>query len=59
MDLDGEDNDEAEGKIPKPAGVAGRPRSGGYNLEQSLAWRKNDFKRLKVSLFSWLVIPLI
>ena len=43
-------DDQDDGKIPKPVGVAGRPGSGGYNLERSLAWRKNDFKRLKVCL---------
>jgi hypothetical protein len=42
-------NDQADSKIPKPAGDAGRPGSGGYNLERSLAWRKDEFKRLKVS----------
>lgn len=38
-----------DGKIAKPHGEAGRPHSGGYNLERTLAWRKATFKQLKVS----------
>lgn len=37
------------GKIPKPSGEAGRPYSGGYNLERKLAWSKITFKQIKVS----------
>jgi hypothetical protein len=37
-----------DGKIAKPLGEAGRPHSGGYNLERELGWRKTTFKQLKV-----------
>jgi len=37
-----------EGKIAKPHGEAGHPRSGGYNLERKLGWSKTGFKQLKV-----------
>lgn len=35
-------------KIPKPEGEAGRPGRGGYNLEKSLNWDADRFKKLKV-----------
>jgi hypothetical protein len=34
--------------IPKPSGEAGRPRSGGYNLEDTLAWPKDQYEALVV-----------
>ncbi|OBZ69754.1 hypothetical protein A0H81_10353 [Grifola frondosa] len=37
-----------EDQIRKPDGEAGRPRSGGYNLESELKWHPSDFKKLKV-----------
>lgn len=35
-------------KIPKPVGEAGRPNSGGYNLERKLKWEKEVFEEIKV-----------
>ena len=43
---DSADLDDA--KIPKPAGEAGRPGRGGYNLEVTLDWNPKAFKKLKV-----------
>lgn len=50
------DSDESEGelgpeaeKIPKPAGEAGRPASGGYNLETALGWKEVTFNKITVS----------
>jgi hypothetical protein len=34
--------------IPKPAGAAGRPESGGYNLAAAMHWSSDTFKRLQV-----------
>jgi hypothetical protein len=34
--------------IPKPAGAAGRPESGGYNLAAAMHWSGDTFKRLQV-----------
>jgi len=42
---------EANDKIPKPSGEAGRPGRGGYNLEEQLGWGEEGFKALKVSLY--------
>lgn len=36
-------------QIPKPIGEAGRPGSGGYNLEDTLHWPKPRFSNLQVS----------
>lgn len=36
------------GQIPKPAGEAGRPGRGGYNLEKVLGWHADELKQLKV-----------
>jgi len=36
--------------IPKPDGEAGRPGRGGYNLEETLRWKKKEFKAVKVFL---------
>jgi len=42
---------EANDKIPKLSGEAGRPGWGGYNLEDQLGWGEEGFKALKVSLY--------
>lgn len=34
--------------IRKPPGEPGRPRSGGFNLEEALGWPKDDFDRIQV-----------
>lgn len=51
----GEDN--PLGKIPKPAGEAGRPGRGGYNLQAQLNWSVSEFERVKVSFL--LLSPVI
>jgi hypothetical protein len=38
--------------ILKPEGEAGRPGRGGYNLEETLSWKRKDFVRLKVCGYS-------
>lgn len=35
-------------KIPKPPGEAGRPGSGGFNLEETLGWPKEYFNKIQV-----------
>ena len=52
-DVESEDeNIEAtETMIPKPAGVAGRPCSGGYNLEVALNWNEETLSKITVSQF--------
>ena len=35
-------------QIPKPPGGPGRPRSGGYNLQEQLGWEKDEFEEIKV-----------
>ena len=35
--------------IPKPAGEAGWLQSGGYNLEKTLGWPKEEFDEIQVS----------
>lgn len=37
-------------KIPKPPGEAGRPGSGGFNLEEALGWSKDYFTAVQVFL---------
>jgi hypothetical protein len=55
-DSGGKDGDKSGGKdgskIPKPAGEAGRPRSGGYNLKEVLGWTKADFDKIQVRRIS-------
>ncbi|KAF8881509.1 hypothetical protein CPB84DRAFT_1687214 [Gymnopilus junonius] len=34
--------------IPKPAGEAGRPGHGGYNLKETRAWHPKEYKMIKV-----------
>ncbi|KIJ04470.1 hypothetical protein PAXINDRAFT_22241 [Paxillus involutus ATCC 200175] len=46
-DLDLESEVGNIGKIPKPNSEAGRPRRGGYNLEEQLGWGEDDFKTRK------------
>src|SRR5262245_13312900 len=45
--------------IPKPRGEAGRPDSGGYNLEIAMNWNPSEFTRLRVTLYSQCPIPLL
>ena len=45
----GEDDD-GEGKISKPPGEPGRPRSGGYKLEDVLGWNEATFEAVRVSI---------
>jgi hypothetical protein len=35
-------------KIQKPPGEAGRPKSGGFNLEETLGWSKEFFNKIQV-----------
>jgi len=44
------DNWETSPLIMKPSGEPGRPHSGGYNLEDTLAWPKDLYNALTVSL---------
>lgn len=46
-DEDGEVNNT---KIPKPAGEAGRPQSGGYNLQEKLDWNDKTYESVVVSM---------
>ena len=39
-----------QGKISKPPGEPGRPRSGGYKLEAVLGWNEAIFEAVRVSL---------
>ena len=39
-------------KIPKPPGEAGRPKSGGFNLEETLSWPKEYFNDVQVGSFN-------
>lgn len=43
-------------KIPKPPGEAGRPGSGGFNLEETLGWPKEEFNKIQVSYKSLKII---
>ena len=47
-DSDDDDEHGVVGLIPKPAGEAGRPGRGGYNLKEALGWTATDFDQLKV-----------
>ncbi|KJA18372.1 hypothetical protein HYPSUDRAFT_205480 [Hypholoma sublateritium FD-334 SS-4] len=44
---DSESGSESDGLIPKPAGEAGRPSRGGYNLQTELGWPAADYMRFK------------
>lgn len=55
--LSDEDDEDSEGdrevstsKIPKPPGEAGRPQSGGYNLQDKLDWNDRTYESVVVSL---------
>lgn len=37
--------------IKKPPGQAGRPNSGGYNLEEAVGWPTEEFVKLQVGCF--------
>lgn len=45
---DDDDDDDDEDMIPKPAGEAGRPGRGGYNLKDALEWDSKALKKLRV-----------
>lgn len=47
-DSDGSETETPSGRIPKPAGTAGRPNSGGFNLEEVLGWEKAQFAEFTV-----------
>ena len=54
QEFDESDDADAEdegivGLIVKPAGEAGRPGRGGYNLKEALGWSLTDFNQLKVT----------
>jgi hypothetical protein len=54
-DEDGEPESEEDGevnstKIPKPPGEAGRPQSGGYNLQDKLGWNDKTYESVMVSM---------
>ena len=42
-------------KIPKPPGEAGRPGSGGFNLEETLGWPKEYFNKIQVRYETYVV----
>ena len=44
------DSEEEPTLIPKPAGEAGRKRSGGYNLQEALQWTDSTYNAVMVSL---------
>ncbi|KAL0063777.1 hypothetical protein AAF712_009334 [Marasmius tenuissimus] len=44
---DDSDSETLPTTIPKPEGEAGRPRRGGYNLEEQLGWEEKFFKQVK------------
>ena len=54
----GEDED-VEGKISKPPGEPGRPRSGGYKLEDVLGWNEATFEAVRVSISSEKTYPCL
>jgi hypothetical protein len=47
-----EEDGEVSKKIPKPAGSAGRPQSGGYNLQDKLTWNDITYESIMVSLLN-------
>jgi hypothetical protein len=56
-DSDDASVDPDEATIPKPPGEAGRPESGGYNLEVAVNWNSSEFVLLKVAFHSLSLIP--
>jgi hypothetical protein len=51
-DPESEDCGVEDEKIPKPPGEAGRPMSGGYNLETALGWKCNTYNTILVSPYT-------
>ena len=51
-ELDSEEDGESSTKVPKPSGMAGRPQSGGYNLQDKLGWNDTTYQRILVSLLN-------
>ena len=53
---DKSDKSESEGvgstKTPKPPGSAGRPQSGGYNLQDTLGWNDTTYQSITVSFLN-------
>jgi hypothetical protein len=49
-DPESEENGEVNTKIPKPPGEAGRPQSGGYNLQDKLGWNDKTYESVIVSM---------
>jgi hypothetical protein len=47
LDLTNNKSDAAS-LIPKPIGEMGKPRLGGYNLQESLGWEDDYYKSVKV-----------
>jgi hypothetical protein len=45
-----ESEEDTSKKIPKPPGEAGRPHSGGYNLQDKLDWNDKTYESIVVSL---------
>lgn len=44
------DHQEVEGKIPKPKGEPGRPRSGGFGVAESLGWAEGEYRKVQVRM---------
>jgi hypothetical protein len=66
IDDDGDDGDSEEEnvdgretQIPKPAGVARWPSSGGYNLELALGWNKVTISKITVSHIASKLMPIL
>ena len=51
-ELDSEEDGGVGKKVPKPSGMAGRPQSGGYNLQDKLGWNDTTYQRILVSLLT-------
>ena len=49
-ELESEEDGRVDKKIPKPPGEAGRPQSGGYNLQSELGWNDRTYDSILVSL---------
>ena len=58
-DMDSDSStDSDDSTIPKPAGEAGWPGRGGYNLEVALDWDPKAFKKLKVRFINCIKLDL-
>ena len=51
-ELESEEDVGTRKKIPKPPGEAGRPQSGGYNLQEKLNWNDRTYDSIVVSLLN-------